>query len=87
MAQSNLNIRMDEETKREFDRVCQELGINMSIAINILAKKMIREKRIPFDVSIEPNATTYTAIESTRTRMDMHGPFDSVDALMEALNA
>ena len=54
MAQSTVNIRMDEEVKREFDRVCNELGINMSIAITILAKKMIREQRIPFDVSLDP---------------------------------
>ena len=54
MAQSNVNIRMDEDIKREFDRVCNELGINMSIAITILAKKMIREERIPFDVSVDP---------------------------------
>ena len=54
MAQSNVNIRMDEDVKREFDRVCGELGINMSIAITILAKKMIREQRIPFEVSVDP---------------------------------
>ena len=54
MAQSNINIRMDDEMKRDFDRVCNELGINMTVAITILAKKMIREQRIPFAVSIDP---------------------------------
>ena len=54
MAQSNINIRMDDEIKREFDRVCEELGINMTVAITILAKKMIREQRIPFEVSVDP---------------------------------
>ncbi len=54
MAQSNINIRMDEEMKRDFDTVCGELGINMTVAITILAKKMIRERRIPFEVSIDP---------------------------------
>lgn len=54
MAQSNINIRMDDEMKRDFDRVCNELGINMTVAITILAKKMIREQRIPFEVSIDP---------------------------------
>lgn len=54
MAQSNINIRMDDEVKREFDRVCTELGINMTVAITILAKKMIREQRIPFEVSVDP---------------------------------
>ena len=54
MAQTNINIRMDDEMKRDFDRVCNELGINMTVAITILAKKMIREQRIPFEVSIDP---------------------------------
>lgn len=54
MAQSNVNIRMDEDLKREFDNVCSELGINMSVAVTILAKKMIREQRIPFEVSVDP---------------------------------
>lgn len=54
MAQSNINIRMDDEMKRDFDRVCNDLGINMTVAITILAKKMIREQRIPFEVSIDP---------------------------------
>lgn len=53
MAQSNINIRMDEDVKKEFENVCTELGINMSVAITILAKKMIREQRIPFEVSVD----------------------------------
>lgn len=54
MAQSNVNIRMDEELKRQFDYVCEELGMNMSTAITIFAKKMIRENAIPFEVSFDP---------------------------------
>ena len=54
MAQSNVNIRMDEDIKREFDRVCDALGITMTVAITMLAKKMIREQRVPFDVSLDP---------------------------------
>lgn len=54
MAQALLNIRMDEDLKRDFDSVCEELGLNMTTAITIFAKKMSREKRIPFDVAVEP---------------------------------
>ena len=36
------------------EEVCRELGITMSAAFNIFARKMIREKRIPFEVSINP---------------------------------
>lgn len=54
MAQTSINIRMDEDLKKSVESVCQELGINMSTAFTIFAKKMSREKRIPFDVSIDP---------------------------------
>lgn len=52
MAQTLVNIRMDEELKKNMDEICKELGITMSAAFNMFARKMTREKRIPFDVSI-----------------------------------
>ena len=54
MAQALVNFRMDEELKQNMERTCQELGMNMTTAFTIFAKKMTREKRIPFDVSIDP---------------------------------
>ena len=54
MAQTLVNIRMDEELKKNMEQTCQELGMNMTAAITIFAKKMTREKRIPFDVSVDP---------------------------------
>ena len=54
MAQTTINIRMDEELKKNFENVCDELGLNMSTAMTIFAKKMSRERRIPFEVSYDP---------------------------------
>ena len=54
MAQTTVSVRMDDGLKQEFDRVCNELGLSMSTAITMLAKKMTREKRLPFEVSIDP---------------------------------
>ena len=54
MAQTLVNFRIDETTKKQMEQICNELGITMSTAFNIFAKKMIREKRIPFEVSIDP---------------------------------
>jgi len=54
MAQTTISVRMDESLKKEFDRICNDLGFSMTTAITMLAKKMTREKRIPFDVSIDP---------------------------------
>lgn len=54
MAQTLVNIRMDEELKKNMEQICQELGMNMTTEITIFAKKMTREKRIPFEVSVDP---------------------------------
>ena len=54
MAQTLVNVRMDEDVKRNMEETCKELGITMSTAFNIFARKMCREKRIPFEVSIDP---------------------------------
>lgn len=54
MAQTLVNFRIDEENKKEMEQICNELGITMTTAFNMFMKKMIREKRIPFDVSIDP---------------------------------
>ena len=54
MAQTTLSVRMDDFLKSDFDKVCNELGLSMTTAITMLAKKMTREKRLPFEVSVDP---------------------------------
>ncbi len=54
MAQTTVSVRMDDALKRDFDEVCNELGLSMTTAIIMLAKKMTREKRLPFEVSVDP---------------------------------
>ena len=49
MAQTTLSVRMDDSLKSDFDKVCNELGLSMTTAITMLAKKMTREKRLPLD--------------------------------------
>ncbi len=51
MAQATFSVRMDENTKSEFEALCNYFGMNMNTAINVFAKAVIREKRIPFDIS------------------------------------
>jgi DNA-damage-inducible protein J len=48
-----VNLKMDEDVKKNMEQVCSDLGISMSDAFNMFTKKVIREKRIPFEVSIE----------------------------------
>ena len=50
----NVNFRLDAEDKKNMEQVCAELGLSMSAAFTIFAKKVGREHRIPFDVSVDP---------------------------------
>lgn len=58
MSTSNINIRIEESTKRDLESVCKELGMSVTTAFTIFAKKMCRERRIPFDVAIDPFYST-----------------------------
>lgn len=48
---TNLCIRINKDLKNDFNKVCSELGIDMSTAIMLFINKMIDEKRIPFEIS------------------------------------
>ena len=53
MAQTNVNIRMDEDLKKQFDAFCSDIGMNMTTAFCVFAKTAVRERRIPFEISAE----------------------------------
>lgn len=50
----NVNFRLDEDVKKSMEQACSELGLSMSAAFTIFAKKVGREKHIPFEVSVDP---------------------------------
>lgn len=50
----NVNFRLEDDVKKSMEAVCTELGLSMSAAFTIFAKKVGREKRIPFEVSVDP---------------------------------
>lgn len=51
---ANINFRMDKELKKNMEQVCSDLGMSMTTAFTIFAKKVIREQRIPFEVCVDP---------------------------------
>ena len=49
-----VNFRLDENDKKNMEQVCNEIGLSMSAAFTIFAKKVARERRIPFELSADP---------------------------------
>ena len=55
MAQTvSVNFKLDAEVKKAMEAVCKEMGLSMSAAFTIFAKKVGREHRIPFEISADP---------------------------------
>lgn len=88
MAKVSTNITIDAEVKKQAQKLFADLGMDLSTAINIYLKKALAEQGIPFEVTLAaPNAQTLQAIAETERGQNICGPFDTVDALMEALDA
>lgn len=88
MATTNLNIRIDKAIKDQAEAIFNELGLNMTTAVNMFLRTAIRENGIPFDLRLDvPNEATASAIEEGRRLMaDPSAPrYSSMDELKAAL--
>lgn len=61
MSTVTFSVRMDENLKRQFDALCEDFGMTASTALNVFAKAVVRERKIPFEI----NAHTYSIIDDT----------------------
>ncbi len=53
MSQTSINIRMDEDLKKKFEAFCDEIGMSMTTAFCVFAKKAVKEQKIPFEITAE----------------------------------
>ena len=52
--QTVINVRVNEELKKQFEKFCNDTGMNISTAINIFISAVVREKQIPFKITTDP---------------------------------
>ena len=85
---TNLSIRIDEELKQKSETIFSELGLTMSTALTLFLRSAIRYGGIPFELRIEkPNVTTINAMDDVNHNRNMSKTFDSIESLIEDLNA
>lgn len=53
MAQTNITIRMDNADKTEFSQICKSIGLSVNAAFNVFAKKVISDRKIPFELNVK----------------------------------
>lgn len=90
MATTNLNIRIDEDLKKNAEEVFSALGLTTTAAFNIFAKTVVRERRIPFELSLNvPNADTLAAIrevEEMKKNPSLGKSYNSVSDMLQDLD-
>lgn len=86
MATTNINVRVDEDLKKDVDSLLNDLGLTLSTAINIYLRQMVQTQSIPFTIK-RYNEETEKAIHDAHMGIGLSEPFDSIEKLREALDA
>lgn len=52
--QTNLSVRVNKEDKSEFEKFCNAVGMNVSVAVNMFIKAVLKDNKLPFEISCDP---------------------------------
>lgn len=91
MATTNMSIRMDVELKKQAEAMLSDMGLNMTTAMNMFLRQVVRQGKIPFEIATDiPNAETLAAIEEAEDMLSGKIPakkYSSTKELFEDLNS
>lgn len=87
MSKMSISIRLDSEVKEQAQQVFSNLGMDMTIAINIFLRQAIQYQGLPFDVRLDENRKLLQVLTDLDQNRNMSQSFESVSDLMEDLRA
>lgn len=89
MARITTSITIDSDIKASAQEMLADFGLDLSTAVNIFLRQMLRERAIPFEIKQEiPNARTISAlkeVEDMEKHPELYKSYSDVDELMEDL--
>jgi len=85
---ATIQIRVDDDIKTAADTLFNSLGLDTSTAVRMFLSAALANNGIPFAVKHQrPNADLLEALDDTRNRRNLHGPYktaeDAVAAMLE----
>ncbi|CAM1670171.1 MULTISPECIES: type II toxin-antitoxin system RelB/DinJ family antitoxin [Streptococcus] len=87
MSKTSMSIRLDSEVKEQAQQVFNNLGMDMTTAINIFLRQAIQYQGLPFDVRLDENRKLLEVLTDLDQNRNMSQSFESVSDLMEDLRA
>ena len=73
MADTTVTIRVDEDVKRRFEEFCSNVGLNMSVAVNLFIRTSLREQRIPFMIEASKKSKAEALLNEIRAEAEARG--------------
>ena len=71
MNQSILSVRVNAEDKKSFEKFCNDTGMNVSTAINMFIKAVLRDNRLPFEIkTVSSDEDIYEALKEAEEEME-----------------
>ena len=87
MSKTSMSMRLDSEVKEQAQQVFNNLGMDMTTAINIFLRQAIQYQGLPFDVRLDENRKLLEVLTDLGQNRNMSQSFESVSDLMEDLRA
>ena len=87
MSKTSMSIRLDSEVKEQAQQMFNNLGMDMTTAINIFLRQAIQYQGLPFDVRLDENRKLLEVLTDLDQNRNMSQSFESVSDLMEDLRA
>ena len=71
MESLTLNVRVDANDKKSFEQFCSSVGMNVSTAINMFIKAVLREQKLPFEIKSDTfDDIIYEKLKEAEVEMD-----------------
>ena len=66
MYTSVVNVKIDQKTKKQAQKVAEDLGFSLSALIKAYLKQLVRTKSVSFDISEEPSEYLIKSLEEAK---------------------
>lgn len=83
----NLNVRVDANDKKSFEKFCDNVGMNVSTAINMFIKAVLREQKLPFEIRSKTfDETVYEKLQEGEIEMSNTSKRYSKEEIIDSIN-
>ena len=87
MESLTLNVRVDANDKKSFEQFCNSVGMNVSTAVNMFIKAVLREQKLPFEVRANTfDEQIYEKLKEAELEMSTTTKRYTKDEILKSMN-